>query len=148
MTRDARRVAERHRWLWRANRERLARQPRGQREELLERLAKVRYREREVPDKGSTLEELLATGEGDCEDLCAAWHALLETLLPDHWSIVAVLVPGGRAGWWHLALRLGNGRREWWFDPSVDAGMRPPPPLAAYGSNSAVVVERRVVKAF
>lgn len=132
-------VAARHRWIWETNRKWVGRQSRAQCLDLLSELARVRYREREVPDTGATLREVVGVGAGDCEDLCAAWHALLEVLLPHETALVSLLIPGWRPGWWHVVMRVGNR----WFDPSVDAGMRPIPPQSAYSEVGAVVISER-----
>ena len=65
--------------------------------------------------------EVLAAGDGDCEDL-AAYR------LAERWDIgdrAARAEVRGRGNMKHVYIRRGDGRVE---DPSVMLGMRPPPP--------------------
>lgn len=149
-------IAARLRGIWEENRQWLTRpewRPRERRVELLERLGRVRYRENESPDRFATLERLLIENEGDCEDLCAASHTLLETLLPVDFEIESILTPGGPPRLHHAALRLFCPAWGQWrvFDPSAalpKGRNMSAPPARIYSDPRAVVIARRVVSPF
>jgi len=80
----------------------------------------VRYRRERGANHWRTPKEVLAAGNGDCEDL-AAWRvAELRESGADR-KAYCMIRHGGRPGLWHILVRRGDGRVE---DPSKVLGMK------------------------
>lgn len=83
-----------------------------------EALKQVVYRPRENPDRWSVITRILHERMGDCEDLAAAFCAVLERLMGPG-RVAFWLTPGGSLRVFHCFVRVDGIV----FDPSVWAGM-------------------------